>query len=148
MTIEKSACEYFLFLSKFEYALKKSGYVTADSNSNASPDWNRFKEDMHGKISVDKNDADISVLLKQRPARQTYKDGQLGWSQPQKIGDNDNKALIDACLTIRNNLFHGGKHGDGNAGRNETLIKAATKILNSALDANSDVKQQFIFAEL
>lgn len=146
--LKLAACDYFLFLSKIEYALKNSGFVKSDSHHNALPDWNKFKEAVHANMAIDGNDPDIRAIRAQRPARQIYRDNQLDWSTPQNIGQTDNKALIDACLTIRNNLFHGGKHGDGNDGRNKILISAAIKILNAALDAEQDVKSQLQHAVL
>lgn len=140
--LKLAACDYFLFLSSIEYALKNGGYAKADTDYDATPDWNKFKDSVHDSMVIDDNDPDIKAIRDQRPARQIYKNEKLDWSSPQKIGQTDKKALIDACLTIRNNLFHGGKHGDGNAGRNKTLIRAALKILNAALDAEPTVKNQ------
>ncbi|PZP54958.1 MAG: hypothetical protein DI586_08350 [Micavibrio aeruginosavorus] len=146
--LQQIACNYFLLLSSLEYALKNSGFVKVDSSYNAEPDWNKFKDEVHDKMNIDISDPDIQEIIKSRPARQIFKNDNLTWATPDRINPQKTKEFIDACLTIRNNLFHGGKHKDGNAGRNEVLIKAATKILNAAIEACPLVKNKFDEATL
>lgn len=143
--MESLAFDYFMKLSRVEYALKKAGFVTGKEKDgyNARPDWTAFKNDVHERMNLSLDDSDIKHLMDQRPARHLFKDGALTWSEPQKIGKGDKRALIDCCLTIRNNLFHGDKYGDGNKGRNEILLKAAAKILDSAINANDNVKYEY-----
>jgi len=147
MTVMQVACDYFLLLSKLEYALKNGAYITNNRDA-AKPDWDRFIAFVNPKIEIDVNDADIRAFLDSPPKRQLFKDGVISWSNPGKIADHDKERMLQACLTIRNNLFHGGKHGDGNTGRNMVLISAATKILSAAIEACPTVKEQFEFAEL
>lgn len=131
MTLKAAACEYFLLLSKLEYALKNCDFITNGKKDAAKPDWNSFIDRVHGAITIDTQDNDVQKFLDNPPKKQLYQDGNLSWSEPEKIKASNQKEVLQACLTIRNNLFHGGKHGDGNAGRNEYLLSAATKILTS-----------------
>ncbi len=147
MTLLETACDYFLLLSRLEYALKNSSYLTNDKES-AKPDWERFIDFVSSRMAVDTNDRDVRAFLDLPPKRQLFEDGKISWSKPENIKDHDKTRMLQACLTVRNNLFHGGKHGDGNAGRNMVLISAATKILRAAIDACPDVKAQFEYAEL
>ena len=147
MTLEQIACDYFLLLSRLEYALKISSYIVNDRGS-AKPDWEGFITSVSPKMKVDTNDNDIRAFLDFPPRKQLFEDGIISWSNPDKITDNDSARMLQACLTIRNNLFHGGKHGEGNAGRNIILIKAATKILRVAIETFPDVRERFEYAEL
>ena len=146
--LKKTACEYFLLLSKLEYALKNADFVKGNDRDNAQPDWDKFFNDVQSKIKLDIESDDIQEFLNHPPARQLFKGGILSWSKPQKILCSDSRRVLDTCLTIRNNLFHGGKYGDGNAGRNEVLLSAATKILTSAMNVHPQVKQNFDLADL
>ncbi|MCD8498098.1 MAG: hypothetical protein LRZ85_08510 [Alphaproteobacteria bacterium] len=146
--MNKAAQDYFLFISKLEYALKNSGFVTIGRKDSAMPDWEKFIIHVHKELRVDTVDADIRHFLDSPPKKQLYKDGNIYWSSPEKIKDSDTREMLQACLSVRNNLFHGGKHGDGNSGRNEILIRAATKILHNAVEACPLVKQWFDMAEL
>lgn len=148
MTLETAACKYFLLLSKLEYALKNTGFITSHKNYAAKPDWNSFIDRVHGTITIDTQDSDVQNFLNNPPKKQLYKDGNLSWSKPEEIKASNQKEALQACLTVRNNLFHGGKHGDGNAGRNEYLLSAATKILTSAMKACPKVEEKFNLAEL
>ena len=150
--LENLACEYFLFMSKFEYALKQTDFVKSDKYNNAKPDWDRFIEEISAKIKINFDDPHIQRMMNKPPKRQIYKDRKLDWNENngtiKKSHNNVPRQLIECCLTIRNNLFHGGKIDDGNQGRNKYLLNAGLKILNAAKDAHLGLKQSFISAEL
>ena len=142
MTLEKEACEYFMLVSRMEYALKNSGFVKSGYGDAAQLDWNGFINYIHDKVEINLEDEDIKKLMEEPARRQIYKDDKLDWSNSQRIVETGKKELLQNCLTIRNNLFHGGKYGDrnaGNAGRNEYLLKAAKKILTAAITAATNV---------
>lgn len=134
MNLEQAACEYFFLVSKLEYALKNSNFVK-DDDGKAKPNWNEFKNTICSRITIPAHDENVQYLASHPPKKQTYSDGRLGVSNPQSISLSNVKGLIDACLTIRNNLFHGGKHNDDQV-RNLKLLKAAEIILYAALDAS------------
>jgi len=141
--MENEAKEFFLFFARFEYALKNSGYVSADRYGNAKPDWNKFKKDVSEVDNfIDKNDVDIRALREEPPRTQCYCSSELKWKDRPSISYNIVE-LIDACHTIRNNLFHGGKNNNRDLRRNLMLLRATRKILEATLEAKSDVKIKF-----
>lgn len=146
--LEDAAYNYFLLLSKVEYALKNSGFVVSGRKDTASPYWDGFIGHVHENLVVNAEDDDIKEFLKNPPKKQLYKDGVISWSTPDTIRPDDRQELMQACLTVRNNLFHGAKNNDGNAGRNIILIRAAQKILNAAIAVCPKVKIKFDSAEL
>ena len=145
--LERRACEYFLFVSRFEYALKNTEFVKINSDKKVQPDWDGFFDFLQGRMKLDIDD-DVEELLGKPPANQIYESEKLSWSKPQAIQHANIKEALKACLTVRNNLFHGGKHGDGNAGRNEVLLRASKKILEGALEVSPQVNEKFKLAEL
>ena len=46
--------KFFLTFARFEYALKESGFTRTDLDY-ASPDWNRFINEVEGEDSIDRN---------------------------------------------------------------------------------------------
>ncbi len=146
--LEKAACDYFLLLSKIEYALKNSGFVVNGRKDTASPHGDGFIGHVHERLAVDTEDNDIKEFLKNPPKKQLYKDGVISWSTPDTIRPGDRQEMMQACLTVRNNLFHGAKNNDGNAGRNIILIRAAQKILDAAIAVCPEIKRNFDLAEL
>lgn len=148
MTLEKAACEYFLLVSRLEYALKNGGFCKSGQDDAASPDWEKFIRDVSLDIDNLSKDEDIKYFLNNPPKKQLYKDNELSYSPPQNISDTDKQGMLQACLTIRNNIFHGAKHSDSSEQRNNRLISAATKILKAASESEDKVKQAFDNAKL
>jgi hypothetical protein len=146
--LQHEACQYFLLLSRLEYTLKNSGFVTTGKKDTASPNWEGFIAHVHEKIKIIPGDEDIKAFLKDPPKRQLYKDGAISWSNSDAIKATDRQEMLQACLTIRNNLFHGGKNADSEAVRNLDLLKAATKIVIAAIEACPTIKSKFDLAEL
>ena len=59
----------------------------------------------------------------------------------------DLSTLLIFVRRVRNNLFHGGKHGnivvDRNTARTERLLKESLIILDACLGLNSDVNDKY-----
>ncbi len=144
--MENEAKDFFLFFAKFEYALKNSDFVKYDKKR-AKPDWEKFKKMTKIPSSIN-SDEDVKYLKKNPPKVQCYDDTskRLIWNERKKI--NDTSELIDACLTIRNNLFHGGKCNDSDNIRNMSLLNSAKKILEALLEENTELKRKFDDATL
>ncbi|NNE32457.1 MAG: hypothetical protein HKN40_08820 [Winogradskyella sp.] len=125
--------EFFYWFSRFEFTLKENGFLKSEqAHAKAEPSWEKFRE-------MYKNDYNISHeandLIKLHPKRQVVTDNmRLGWVP---VGldhcDNDFCKVITMLTTIRNNLFHGGKHGDGEVddiNRNLELLRLGKEVLD------------------
>jgi hypothetical protein len=129
--------EFMATFSRFEFALKKSGYARGD-DSQVSPNWDAFAND------VAKLDAAIlatvlgtcQYLQQHPPKKQVLDNGLLRWVDRQGTSGS---AIGDALLsvrTVRNNVFHGGKFPDGiitDPLRDEQLISDCLAVLNALL---------------
>ncbi len=104
------AFDFFYWFSRFEFALKENGYLKNHTDGAlAMPGWEdfvaRWESDFHP--STESND-----LLNVSPKTQIVVSGNLTWKD---VGMTDCKTelrkVVRLLKTVRNNLFHGGKHG-------------------------------------
>lgn len=142
--VTKSACDFFYFFSRFEFALKANGYLKSRRPGNrAEPDWNMFEKKWQSKYKLTQSAAHMLDLA---PKCQVVgANGELSWL-PLNLGNFKfelNKVIL-SLRTVRNNLFHGGKHGVedwDNGTRACDLLNAGVTILNelssmASLDAD------------
>lgn len=138
------ACEFFAVFSRFEFALKESGYRRAGRNGAAEPNWDQFANDVAGAFTIVQSDevrAAASYLVSEPPYRQVIENNGLHW-QPLVFPNGAHVAskVLLAIRTVRNNLFHGGKHTPHSPpGRDERLVRAALLVLNFCLVQNANV---------
>ena len=129
--------EFMATFSRFEFALKKSGYARGD-DSQVSPDWDAFAKD------VAKLDAPIfapvlnscQYLQQHPPKKQVLQNGQLRWIERQGTSGSAIGDVLLSVRTVRNNVFHGGKFPDGLIAdplRDEQLIRDCLAVLQSLL---------------
>ncbi len=134
---------FFLIFSRFEYALKRSGYVKDGGYLQA--DWEKFGDDIIDAFESQKCEQlleAIDYLNKCPPRRQVLKDNKLSW-KPLTNRNNDIRWLITVVKTVRNNLFHGGKYPSGpitDPSRDEQLIKHSIIVLKHLLYSSEKVK--------
>lgn len=145
----KEVWGFFCIFSRFDYALKRSGFMIHNRDRRAdiswpSADYNGFSialgEDFFENI---KNSHDASILFNAPPLRQIICNDQPTWPPRENAASPDNcKKLFESIKHIRNNLFHGEKcfnyRSDEAQGRDLKLIKAAIFVLLSALDKCKD----------
>ncbi|MDD4859860.1 MAG: hypothetical protein PHR56_06620 [Dehalococcoidales bacterium] len=120
--------QLFLMFSRFEYALKRSGYIKTSDDTRAegltcdgiscyrgyvTADWRKFGTAIKASFAENRNpillDA-INLLFEYPPYKQvlnTHKE--LDWREPE-YKKRDLQSLIQIVKTVRNNLFHGGKY--------------------------------------
>lgn len=131
--LEKIAFDFFYWFSRFEFALKENRYLRNSAvGANAEPGWDRFVNEWSGQYSVSD---EAKELIAASPKRQVVAaNGDLEWEH---VGlnecHNDLAKVIRLLKTVRNNLFHGGKHGaDGwdDAARTEKLLKLGMAVLD------------------
>ena len=99
-------------VSRFEFTLKERQYLKDKSiGAKAEPDWDKFVEDFKNGYKVSGEAKKLIIL---HPKRQLVADiWKLEW-KPVGLShcNNDLCKIVTMLKTVRNNLFHGGKHGD------------------------------------
>ena len=141
------ACEFLAVFSRAEYALKAAGYAS-EGGGRVTASWDRFANDIDGdlqKIADEQLASAVDCLLTTPPRRQVRKDGVLSF-EDQDIdgGQSATQQILLMVRTVRNNLFHGGKHlpdGEVEEGRNQALVEHSLTVLNHCLLLNEHVRQ-------
>ncbi|MDC9823971.1 hypothetical protein PRN20_09505 [Devosia sp. ZB163] len=102
--------EFFYWFSRFEFALKECGYLKSKKvGAKAEASWDRFI-DNHAEAYVLSNSG--SALIEAAPQRQIVGAADLEFAPVTfAAADCDLKKVVTLSNTVRNNLFHGGKHG-------------------------------------
>lgn len=140
---ETDRVRVFRFLatfSRWECALKNSGFVRAGRFNQAEANWTAFATQYHqelASITSPRFQEARTFLLNDPARRQALVDQQIMWQpnprRPNETCDAD--YLFRIVRDIRNNLFHGGKFAEGSVpelSRDQCLIDSATTILESA----------------
>jgi hypothetical protein len=143
--------DFFITFSRFEYALKRSGYLRQDK-ANVNPDWDAFGTRDENKRSFDSDaSADlrqaVEYLLKHPPQKQirTGKDSFEYRTRPLRGQSGLHEAVL-AIRRVRNNLFHGGKFHDGHVedlARNTDLLRHSLMLLEHILKLDDRVQGFF-----
>jgi len=123
--------EFFLCFSRFEYALKATGFATG-GRDHIRPEWRRFARSLRDKFDK-KSDADVlkacDYILDVPPRKQVLVNGKLAWNtQACSRGESEVEFLLRMVGSVRNNLFHGGKHNievHENTARSEALLRSS-----------------------
>jgi len=143
--------QFFITFSRFEYALKRAGFVKNGAYGNASPDWQRFAKKRLEAQLASIPDTEFteakSYLLQKPPQRQTYvkSNKSMQWQNNTKRSEEGEvEYLLRLVRDVRNNLFHGGKYPEKPVSeqslRNSKLLQACLTILEKCLSLNADVK--------
>jgi len=136
--ILKYSLEYLYWFSRFEYTLKENDYLqhyeSTEDMISAKPNWKKFRLEYEKKYSLSENAKElISLSPKKQIAKRVGSNWELGWNEIKfKDIDTGLKKVITLLQTIRNNLFHGGKHhskSNQDKERDLELIKLSTKII-------------------
>lgn len=126
------AFDFFYWFSRFEFCLKEYGYLKYDKPcANAEPGWDKFVNE-HADAYNPSDEA--KELLAAAPERQiVLANSTLDW-RPVGLLDckTDLAKVVRSIKTIRNNLFHGGKHGAAgwdNPVRTQLLLVSSKAVL-------------------
>lgn len=125
--------EFFYWFSRFEFVLKENGFLKSEeSGAKAEPSWEKFRERYKEEYQASDEAKSLIELHPKRQVISAYK--QLDW-KPVGIDhcNNDLCRVIAMLSTIRNNLFHGGKHGDievDDKNRNLLLLSLGKQVLD------------------
>lgn len=134
------ACEFFAVFSRFEFALKESGFVKGEGR--ASPDWQRFARECTLEVAQDSPLAvSMGYLLAYPPQIQTPN---LKWKDVALQGKTDVAKALESLQRVRNNLFHGGKHPPNSLpGRDTELVSASLAVLYAVLEQNDQLRSDY-----
>lgn len=146
---KKRLIEFFISFSRFEYALKASGFVNLQGNR-IYANWDLFIASIIDNFIQTKNDnlnSAVNYIIDNPPRIQSLVGGAVMWRDRQL---QENEPLINKLRLhisdIRNNLFHGGKFNgsyQAEIARNNELIKSALIILNEWLILHEEVNNNF-----
>jgi len=126
--------DFFLTISKAEYALKNADFCTGDEKG-VNPDWNKFGSE----ISKYENQwscnflSAIEYYINFPPDKQILLQGCLSWdsSLPSYSTSIENALIL--VRRVRNNLFHGAKYNSqqsNETNRNEALLRKGIIIVD------------------
>jgi hypothetical protein len=141
------ACEFLAVFSRMEYALKATRYAS-DNEGRVTASWDRFANDIEeafGQVTDDKFTVAVNYLLTRPPHMQIRQDGSLIFEE--QVIDEKQRRAQQALLmvrTVRNNLFHGGKHlpdGEVERGRNHELVQHSLIVLKQCVLLDEYVRQ-------
>ena len=137
---------FFIIFSRFEYALKRGGFITPK----AEPAWDDFAKKHRKDFAPDKTvalKAACAYFEAHPPRKQTCVGASLSWSRQLKR-TNEPQLVWLLCMVrrVRNNLFHGGKYPvshDAEPSRDVTLLKHAITVLDACLALDDSVESHF-----
>jgi hypothetical protein len=131
--------EFLGTFARFEYALKRAGYVEGNEKAVATA-WDRFGRDL-ASFSPDVLASVVACcpyLQRYPPKKQVLQDNQLVWKARGASGGSAIEEILLGIRTVRNNVFHGGKFPEGLVTeplRDEQLIRDCLAVLNSLLSS-------------
>ena len=125
--------------ARFEYALKRAGYVTGDEK-HASADWDRFAREVASAKPglLAPIVASGPYLQSHPPMKQVLEHGKLIWKPRGASGGSAIEENLLSVRTVRNNVFHGGKFPEGPVAeplRDERLIRDCLGVLYALLSS-------------
>jgi hypothetical protein len=143
--------DLFIVFSRFEYALKRSGYLRQNIHD-AEPDWDTFGTKNENKQRFD-SDANaefkqaVEYLVKHPPQKQirTSRDSFKYEAKPLG-GQSGLHETVLAIRRVRNNLFHGGKFPNGpfeDSARDVDLLRHSLTVLEHILELDDRVQRFF-----
>lgn len=130
--LRELAFDFFFWFSRFEFALKENSFLRNSAvGSRAEPGWNSFVGRYEGHYALTNAGA---TLIRENPRRQMVGPHGLEFQdvgfddQPSELG-----TVVRLLKTVRNNLFHGGKHGADrwdDPNRTKELLTLSITLLN------------------
>lgn len=142
--------DFFIIFSRFEYALKSSGYIPDKKKSKPEIDWKNFKEEIKDEFKLEEvKHPNEMELFEDFKTQYIYK-GTLKWREFNiDSTKSDAEIIIDIVKTIRNNLFHGAKNTEYCTGvdekRDENLLLYGIKAIEKLIEAEKEVKTNFYY---
>lgn len=126
------AFDFFYWFSRFEFALKENKCLENNEvGAIAQPGWQVFIKEWHKAYQMS---AEAQAILDASPEQQVVEaNRELAWRAVNLANCKSDLARVVRLLqTVRNNLFHGGKHGGAgwdDPARTELLLKSGIQVL-------------------
>jgi hypothetical protein len=145
----KLILDFVLIFARFEYALKKSGYIYKDSKDVIHVDWMKFIVDISPKFNDKTQEIKATVnYIRANPPKGQNLDANnnLVWQERDLGNHSETDKLRLLICGVRNNLFHGGKlNGTYQEWvfRNYKLLNSVIVILEEWLKLNEEVNINF-----
>ncbi len=124
--LKEISFEFFYWFSRFEFALKENNYLKDKTvGAKAEPNWEEFREKYKNEYVASE---EAKRLIHLHPKRQFVAQAREPEWKPVGVAhcNNDFCKVITMLTTLRNNLFHGGKHGDVDVDKKERNIELLT----------------------
>jgi hypothetical protein len=137
------AVQFFKVMMRLEYALKANGYAEMNNNR-LEICWDRFANESLGMpfFNTIRDSGKANTLIDNPPSHQKKEpSGGLAFRQAEQVVSI--QGLLGALRRVRNNLFHGGKSGDVDHGRNDALIAESIYVTTELLLVNDDLRTAF-----
>ncbi len=142
--LEKVSFDFFYRFSRFEFALKENRYLKNEKvGKKAEASWEKFAKRWEAEYKLSK---DALHLIDARPKRQVVGSNDLEFiSVDFSDSDSDLVKVTRLLNVVRNNLFHGGKHGaEGWSDLDRTMsLLAVSNIVLDELAAMTDICDDF-----
>ncbi len=144
---QKAAFDFYYWFSRFEFVLKEDRKFrkTEGKKKRVKPDWEAFEKKFKREYRASEGAISFIAL---RPKYQVETNGELAWVEVgfEHCRRNCLGQIITCLKTVRNNLFHGGKHGDmeqDDVSRNILLLKLGKEVLDE-LAVLADVEGDYL----
>jgi hypothetical protein len=154
--LHPSVRDFFVRFSRFEYALKRAGYVTSRGRGlGAEVDWTAFAQGWASAFDAIIRAGDNAALIeatefiRNDPPRKLVLaedrgSRRLHWKRTGPTGESLAGLLI-LVRRVRNNLFHGEKQGTiiGGNQRGLGLVTSALHVVNACVSLDPTVRRYF-----
>ena len=139
--------DFLYYYSRFEFSLKENGYAKpCGANRRAEADWPKFRKKFEDTYLL--SDESKDLLLSPPLMQIVTEDDRLDFiPEPQEAGYSHLRLTIKCLQRIRNNLFHGGKHGangEQDIDRNTFLLKTGLAILHQLSKIDDQVEYDYL----
>lgn len=136
-SLTELAFDFFFWFSRFEAALKENAYLKQEQpGALAMPGWDKFVAQWEAQYQPSASAARLIALAPER--QMVGANRSLTWGPtPVAYGASQLSAAVAMLKTVRNNIFHGGKHGSANwddPQRTRELLEAARPLLDDLAD--------------
>lgn len=130
--LKRLAFDFFYWFSRFEFALKEARFLKSKVvGAKAEADWDNFIAKFRDEYLPSPA---AKALIDAKPQRQIVGAAELEFRDVGfNPGVSDLERVVRLAQTVRNNLFHGGKHGSDywdEPGRMRMLLSTTIKVLD------------------
>jgi hypothetical protein len=151
-TDEELVLRFISVFSRFEYALKRDGWLQRVNA--AKPNWDGLARHLEGHFDKTAEGNDhaqglreaADYILNQPPQEQVVDSGHLEW-RDKRNRRPDLESLLLYVRRMRNNLFHGGKSQNGSpmeVDRNARLLGYGLTVLEECLHISKKHRHSFV----